>query len=101
VLLAEPVTFWRLVGLAAALYLGHSLTALAAVLPYDAIVEPEVLARWLSRAFLVVAASAALALALLVGSAVWGGEPLLIASLLGLGVAVGLAALLAWLLRRR
>jgi hypothetical protein len=97
---AEPVTFWRLTALASSLYVAHSLAALAAVLPYDAIVEPEVLARWLSRALLVAAASAALGGALLVGAVSWGGEPLLVASLLGLAVAVGLTALLGWLLRR-
>jgi hypothetical protein len=49
---------------------------------------------------LVVAASAVLALAVMVGAVAWDGEPLLIAALLGLAVAVGLAALLASLPRR-
>jgi hypothetical protein len=97
---AEPVTFWRLVALAGALYLGHSLTALAAVLPHDAIVEPELLVRWLSRALVIVVASAVVALPLLVAAAVAGGEPILVVSLVGFGVAVGLARLLAVLPRR-
>ena len=42
----ERIELWRLLGLAAPLYLAHSLAALAAVLPYDAVVAPEVLARW-------------------------------------------------------
>jgi hypothetical protein len=100
VLYGEPVTFWRLVALAGALYLGHSLTALAAIVPYDAIVEPEVLVRWLSRAVLMMAASAIVAVPLLVGAAVVGGGPILVASLVGLGVAVGLTTLLAGLSRR-
>jgi glycosyltransferase involved in cell wall biosynthesis len=100
ILYGAPVTFWRLVALGGALYLGHSLTALAAVLPYDSIVNAEVLVRWLSRALLVVFASAILALVLLVVAALAGGTPLLSASLVGLGVAVGLAALLVRPLRR-
>jgi hypothetical protein len=96
----DPVTLWRLVALAAMLYLSHSLAALAAVLPYDAVVSPDALARWLLRASAVVAASALLALVALVGAAALGGRALLVASLLGVAVAVGVAALLAWLFRR-
>jgi hypothetical protein len=97
----EPVRFWRLVTVAGLLYLAHSLAALAAGLPYDAVVAPEVLAGWLVRALLVVAASAMLALiVLVVGDVVRGGDHLA-ASLVGLAAAITLAALLSWLLRRR
>jgi hypothetical protein len=95
----EPVTLPRLLGIAALLYLTHSLSALAAALPLDAVVAPEVLARWVGRALLVVAASAVPALVLLiVADAVQGA--FLLASLVGLAVAVGITALLTYLLRR-
>jgi hypothetical protein len=96
----EPVQFWRLVTVAGLLYLAHSLAALAAGLPYDAVVAPEVLAGWLVRALLVVAASAMLALVVLVFGEVVRGGGYLAASLVGLVAATALAAVLAWLLRR-
>jgi hypothetical protein len=97
----EPVRLLPLVTIAALLYAGHSLTALAAVLPYDVIVSVEALARWLSRTILVVVFAAVLAV-LLLGAADLGGRgALAAASVLGVAVALGLAALLAWLLRRR
>jgi hypothetical protein len=96
----EPVTLFRLFGLAGLLYLMHSLAALAAVLPMDAVVAPEVLVRWVGRALLVVAGSAVLSLVVVVvADAVRGAY--LLASLIGLAVAVALTALLAHLLLRR
>lgn len=97
----EPIALWRLLAVTAFLYLTHSLAALAAVLPYNAVVAPEVLARWVLRAFGVVLASAVLAVLLLAGVGRVGERPFLAAALLGLAVAVGAAALLAWLFRRR
>ena len=44
---------------AAALYLLHSFAALAAMLPYDAIVDTAVLLRWAARSGIVLAGSAA------------------------------------------
>lgn len=96
----EPIELWRLVGLASFLYLTHSLAALASALPYDAIVAPEVLFRWVSRALAVVLASAVLAVLVLGGVDRAGDRPFLLAALAGLAVAVGAAALLSWLLRR-
>ncbi len=61
----EPIELWRLLGLATFLYLSHSLCALAALLPHDAVVAPEVLARWVSRALAVAFATAVLAVLLL------------------------------------
>lgn len=96
----EPIALWRLLVLAGALYLTHSLSALAALLPYDLVVAPEVVARWGLRALAVVLGSAVFAVLLL--SVV--GEPadrsLLVAALGGLAVAVSAAGLLGWLQRR-
>jgi hypothetical protein len=59
---AEAPAYLRLVLLATALYLQHNLCALAAVLPYDAVIAPGVLLRWLARASVVVLLTAVLAL---------------------------------------
>jgi hypothetical protein len=96
----EPIALWRLLGLAAFLYLTHSLCALAAMLPYDAVVGPEVLARWVSRAVAVVLVSAVFGIVLLAVPGTGGRGDLLVAVLAGLAAAVGASALLAWLLRR-
>jgi hypothetical protein len=95
----EPVTLFRLLGIAGLLYLMHSLAALAAALPYDAVVAPDVLVRWIGRALLVVAASAVLAL-LVVATADGLHGAYLLASLVGLTLATALTALLTHLLRR-
>jgi hypothetical protein len=95
----ERVTLPRLFGLAGLLYLTHSLAALGAALPMDAVVAPEVLARWIGRAMLVVAGSAVPALVVvLIADALRGA--FLLASLVGLAAAAGLTALLTYLLRR-
>src|SRR5207244_934054 len=62
----EPASVWRLAALTGALYLVHSGAALAAVVPYDAVVDPVVVAHWLVRAGLIVAVSAGFAYAALV-----------------------------------
>jgi len=96
----ERVTLFRLFAIAGLLYMAHSLAALGAVLPYDAVVAPEVLARWVGRALLVVATSAVPALAVVVVADALRGA-YLFASLLGLVTAVTIAGLLAFLQRRR
>lgn len=97
----EPVAPWRLLGLAGGLYLVHSLCALAAALPYDAVVAPEALAAWILRALGVLLASALLASVLLGLPALAGGDRLYpVVVVVGLALAVGAAALLAWLVRR-
>lgn len=96
----QPPTLGRLVALATLLYLLHSLTALAAVLPYDALVRVDVVALWLARAFAVVLASAVLT-GLVWGITGQGGRGTVVAAaVVGFAAAVGLAGLLAWLLRR-
>jgi hypothetical protein len=81
--------------LATLLYLVHSLSALAAALPSDAVVAPEVGYRWLARALGVVLAAAVLSTATLAGLAGLAGGRHVAASLAGLALAVALAALLA------
>ncbi|WP_432831685.1 hypothetical protein [Dactylosporangium sp. CA-092794] len=93
----EPVWLPRLVALSAALYLMHSLAALAAVLPYDAVVSPGVLSGWLLRALAVVAASALVSVALMLAARLTVGPVFLAASLAG----VLAAGVLAWMIARR
>ena len=97
----EPVAYWRLVILAAAMYGVHTLAALSAVLPVDAVVSAGVLAQWLLRAGVVVALTVVVALFTLVVPAYLGGQRYLLASLLGLVAMIGLAGYLAVLVRRR
>jgi hypothetical protein len=99
--LGEAVAIARVGLLAAALYLMHAAAALAAVLPYDCVVAPGVLLRWLRRI------SAVLGLSLLVGlggMVITGALPAVrsvVGPIVGSVVAAGLTGLLAWHLRRR
>ncbi|HEX7746228.1 MAG TPA: hypothetical protein VF462_13305 [Micromonosporaceae bacterium] len=97
----ERAALWRLLALATALYLLHSLCALACALPFDAEIGPEVVAGWLLRALGVLLGSAVLVIFLL--GLAGGSLPLPAGAALftGLAVAVAAAALLGWLLRRR
>lgn len=96
----EPVTLVRVLALAGVLYVWHSLAALAAALPLDAVVASDALARWLAWALAVVAVSSLLSVALLAGMAeVAAGGSYLAATLAGLAVAVGVSALLSWAAR--
>ncbi|MEU8410291.1 hypothetical protein AB0C19_29170 [Micromonospora sp. NPDC048842] len=97
----RPVTLWRLLAVAALLYLGHTLCALAALLPYDAMVDPELITRWLVRSAAVLLGSAVLGVLLLQATGTGGGAGYQWVTVLGLLVAVGTAVLLGWLLRRR
>jgi hypothetical protein len=94
------VALWRVLALATLLYLGHSLTALAAVLPHDAIVNLDVVGLWLARALAVVVVSAVLTVVALGLSAELAGDAFLVATLVGLVGAVGATVLIARLLRR-
>ncbi|MCX4474320.1 hypothetical protein OOK41_29110 [Micromonospora sp. NBC_01655] len=97
----RPIALWRLLAVAVALYLAHSLCALAALLPYDAVVDPELVVRWLSRAGGVLLASAALGVLLVEVSGLGADRGFLAATVVGLLGAVALSALLGWLWRRR
>ncbi|MEU7907854.1 hypothetical protein [Actinoplanes sp. NPDC049118] len=94
------VALWRVLSIATLLYVGHTLAALAAVLPYDAIVNLDVVATWLGRALLVVLISAVLTVVALGLTAELAGGAFVIATLVGLGAAVGMTLLLARMLRR-
>ncbi|MDG4807935.1 hypothetical protein O7634_14355 [Micromonospora sp. WMMD1120] len=97
----RPVALWRLLAVATLLYLGHTLCALAALLPYDAVVDPDLITRWLARSAAVLLGSAVLGVLLLQVSGTGGDTGYQWVTVLGLLVAVGTAALLGWLLRRR
>jgi hypothetical protein len=94
------VALWRVLSIATLLYLGHTLAALAAVLPYDGIVNVDVVGGWLGRALLVVLISAVLTVITLGLTAELAGGAFLIATLVGLAAAVGVTLLLSRLLRR-
>lgn len=94
------VALWRVLSIATLLYIGHSLTALAAVLPYDAVVNLDVVGGWLLRAAGVVLISALLTVVALALSADLAGAAFLIATIVGLAGAVGATVLIARLLQR-
>ena len=96
----ERVALWRVLAIATLLYLGHTLAALAAVLPYDAVVHLDVLTGWLLRAGTVVLVSAVLTVIALGLAGELAGGPFVIATLVGLGAAVAATLLLVRLLRR-
>jgi hypothetical protein len=84
-----------------ALFLAHSSATLAAVIPADAVVSPEVFLRWYGRAFIVVLASAVLALILILGASLIAGfNGTFVASLAGLAAATALIIALVRQARR-
>ena len=94
------VALWRVVGLAALVYIGHTLAALAAAMPYDALVNLDVVTGWIVRALAVVLVSSVLTVTALALASVLAGGPFVAATLLGLAGAVGATMLLSRLLRR-
>jgi hypothetical protein len=97
---AEPVTVVRLGTLSCLLYLVHTTTALAAVLPYDTVLAPAVLVRWLARTAGVLVLAVVFAVLAAAGVAAVDGRPFLVASIVGLLLTAALAGLLAALRRR-
>jgi hypothetical protein len=95
------VTLGQLLFLAAALYVAHSAAAFAAVLPHDTAVAPSALGRWALRTLSVVVVSLGLGVAGLFLAAWLPPQQSLAAPVLGSLLAIGLAALIAWLVRRR
>ncbi|MGN9808021.1 hypothetical protein ACTMSW_01500 [Micromonospora sp. BQ11] len=97
----RPIALWRLLAVAAVLYLTHTLCALAAVLPYDAVVDPELIVRWLLRAAAVLLATSVLGVLLVELAAVGDGRGIQAATVVGLALAAVVTAFLGWLLRRK
>ncbi len=92
---------WKVLPLAALLYVGHAAAAFAAVIPYDCAVAPGALLRWAARTGSVVVASLAVGAA---GMALTGAVALptsVLGPIVGSLVAVGIVALIVWQLRRR
>ncbi len=95
------VSLAQLIALTAVLYLHHTTSALAAVLPIDAVSAPTVLLGWLGRTLAVVVLSVVLGLLALSIPRLVGGAPSLWAPLLGLATAIGVAFVIAYELHRR
>lgn len=100
-LVDREVSLSQVLLLAAALYVAHAAAALAAVLPHDTAVAPQALARWALRTASVLVVSLGLGVAGLFVGAWLPPQPSLIAPVLGSLLAIGLAGLIAWLVRRR
>lgn len=96
----NAVVLWRVLAIATLIYLGHTLAALAAVLPTDAAVNAEVPVGWLVRAGAVILVSAVLTVVALGLADTLAGPAFVVATLVGLGAAVGATLLLVRLLRR-
>jgi len=94
------VVLWRVLAIATLIYLGHTLAALAAQLPTDAVVNFDVPSAWLARAGAVVLVSAVLTVVALGITEELAGPAFVIATLVGLAAAVGATLLLVRLLRR-
>lgn len=97
----DQLVLWRVVLLAAGLYVAHTGAALAAVLPHDAIVAPGVLTRWAVRTGAVLVVSLGLGLGALVVAQGLQPASTLIAPVAGLAAVAGVTVLLAWMWRRR
>jgi hypothetical protein len=97
----NTVTLSRTVLLAGGLYLMHAAAALAAMLPYDAVVAPGLLVRWLIRIVLVLIASLGVAVSGMVVVGELQAVRTLAAPIIGSAIAAAIAGLLAWQIRRR
>lgn len=91
----EPVSYLRMVTLAALLYGTHVLAALAAVIPNDAIVSPGALLRLLPRTGLLIVGTALLGLLAAVLPDLVGGTRTVVAGIAGFVILAGLAYYLA------
>jgi hypothetical protein len=94
------VALWRVLSIATLLYLAHTLAALAAQLPSDAVVNLDVVTTWLARAGAAVLISAVLTVIALGLAGEVAGGAFVIATLVGLAAAVSATLLLPRLLRR-
>lgn len=93
--LGEPADPVRTFATAGALYLVHSAAAVAALLPYDAVVDAQVLLRWAARSALVLAAAGLVTVVVVLLAPVLTPTTSILALLVGLSTAAGTIALLA------
>jgi hypothetical protein len=100
-LYAGSATLPRLIGVTVALYLLHTGAALAAVLPYDAVVSATVVVRWVLRAGLTLVPSVGLVVFGLFETVRLGTHTYLAATVVGLALTVCVAWLLASVAARR
>ena len=91
----------RVGGLAACLYLTHSAAAVAAVLPYDAVVPGRVLRRWAGRVATVLVAGLGVGIGGMALVGMLTQIPSAVGPIVGSLVAAVLVGVTAWQLRRR
>ena len=91
----------RVGGLAACLYLTHSAAAVAAVLPYDAMVPGRVLRRWAGRVATVLVAGLGVGVGGMALVGLLTQIPSAVGPIVGSVVAAMLVGVTAWQLRRR
>jgi hypothetical protein len=91
----------RAVAIMVALYVTHSAAALAAVLPYDAVMTAGMVTRWALRVGAIVSVSLVLAVSAVLLLAVVPVESSVVGPIAGAVTAAALAGLLVWSLRRR
>ncbi len=97
----DPVSLVRVAVLTAALYVMHAASALAAVIPYDAIVPPALLVRWLARTAAVLGVGLVIGILGLIMVGLLPSARSIVGPIVGSIVAAGLAGLLGWLFVRR
>lgn len=94
---AGHVDAWRSIVVAACAYGVHTGSALAAVLPYDAVVAPRVLGPWAARAGAVILLTVAFAVAVLELPRILGDHHVFAATVGGLAVLIATAMYLVYL----
>jgi len=91
----EPAEPWRVFGIATALYIAHSAAALAASVPYDAVVDAQVPLRWAARSGLVIIGAGLVTAAIVVIARTVTPGTSVVVLLVGLAVVIGTVALLS------
>jgi hypothetical protein len=91
----EPAEPLRVFGIGAALYVAHSAAALAAAIPYDAVVDAQVPLRWAARAGLVIMGAGVVTAVIVVIARVVTPGTSVVVLLVGLAVTIGTVALLS------
>lgn len=92
---ADQVPLWRVLALASLLYLVHASSALAAVLPVDAVVQPGILRRALLRTVMVLGSAATLSGLVVAGLMVSEGRTSAAAPYVGIAAMAAIVVLLA------